>query len=410
MNKLLTVYKFHVKEAIKAKSTKISMVIMFAAVLAFFGFSHWSSSQDAISKDEVGVINLSTHYSLDLQSINKQLSTTKLIEKEKSAEKKLRDEVKNEDLSGLLLISEQNNRPIVTAINNRAGANGEEVSLVTQQLQKKYVATIVKENKVNEKVASNLLTPIAVKNEVVKEDHHEKTVGIVYAFVFLMYLFILSYGQMIATAVASEKSSRVMEIMIPKVKPLYMMYGKIAAILTVACIQFATIFIGGLVAYAVGWLNPDQLSLFGLGIDLSALTPRIIISFVVYFALGYIIYAMMYATVGSMVSRIEDLGSAVLPVIMLIMGAFFIGMNSLFAPNSTLVVISSYIPFFSPIATFSRIVAGEAGWIETGITIGILLITIVCINFVASRIYVNGVMRYGGKIKIKDMIQMAKNQ
>lgn len=405
MKKFSAIYKFHLKENLTSRAYKISTAIIFIAILAFFAYSNWANNADSGNKDRITVINESAS-PLNIKVVNKQLKETALNTADQSKEKKLRKQVEKGDLDGILLIKDQNGVPALTYIYKNL-PNNEAVPTMTQTLQQSYINETITKNKISEGTAASLLATVKSKEEVLKDT--SATFGIVYVFVFFMYLFIMSFGQMIATAIAAEKASRVMEIMIPKVKPILMMYAKITAILTGAFVQIIIIAAAGFIASLLGWLDKDQLSIFGAGIDLSNLTPLVITAFVVYFVLGYLLYAMLYAAVGSMVSRTEDLGSSMFPVIMLIMGAFFIGMRSLFDPSSTFVVVSSYIPFFSPIVTFSRIVAGEAGAGEVAITIGILLVTLWIINRIAGRIYVHGVMHYGGKIKLKDMIQLAKS-
>ncbi|WHI59993.1 ABC transporter permease [Mammaliicoccus lentus] len=280
------------------------------------------------------------------------------------------------------------------------------MAILTQKIQQVGINKTIADSNVNPEVAAKLVTPVPVENKALKDT--TGTVGIVYIFVILMYLLILGQGQMIANTITAEKASRVMEIMIPKVKPIYMMYGKILVQLVTGLVQIVIMLLGFLASYSLGWIDGKQFSFFGFDIDLSNLTGIVVASFIIYFILGYLLYAIGYAAVGAVVSRTEDLGSVSFPIIMCIMVAFFIGISSIFNPASTLVVVSSYIPITSPIVTFSRIVSGEAGYAEMGITIVILLASIAIINHLASRIYVNGVMNYSGKVKFKDVIQMAQ--
>lgn len=274
-------------------------------------------------------------------------------------------------------------------------------------VQNNYLSNTMEENNVAETTASLLLTPITIDTEVLKDT--SSTFGIVYIFVMLMYFFIIFYGQSIATNIASEKSSRVMEVMLPKVKPIYMMYGKIFATLTTGILQLLFVVATFVFCYLLGWINLQGESLFGLEIDFSNLSFTTILFFFVYFILGYTLYAILYASTGAVVSRMEDLPSVTMPVMMCVIAALFIGIKSMIDPTSVLVTISSYIPFFSPIVTYARMVVGEASWIEISVTIILITATIFIINKFASRLYVNGVMNYKGKVTFKDLFKMVSS-
>ncbi|MBS4175087.1 ABC transporter permease [Bacillus sp. FJAT-49736] len=401
MGKFMTVFTFHLKEALTSKSFVIGNLITLIIIVGVFGFNHLSSKE---SKDKVALIN-TTSYETDINLLNNGLKSVKLYPEEKNNLGKLKQQVKQGDLDGIIEITEKNGLPALT-YQYKSFADQELVAILSQKIQQVGIDKTIKDSRVDPNVAAKLLAPISVENIALKDT--SGTSGIVYIFVFLMYILILGRGQMIANTITAEKSSRVMEIMIPKVKPIFMMYGKILVQLVIGLADIVVMILGFLVSYALGWFNGQQFSLFGFHIDLSNLTPFIIICFIIYFTLGFLLYAIGYAAVGAVVSRTEDLSSVSFPIILCIMAAFFIGINSIFAPASTLVTVCSYIPVTSPIVTFSRILAGEAGYLEMGITIVILLASITILNHLANRIYLNGVMNYSGKVKFKDVVQMAK--
>lgn len=401
MGKFMTVFKFHLKDGLTSKSFIFGNLITIVIVLGIFGFSHFSSNG---SKDEVAFIN-PTSYKTNIDQLNKGLNSVKLFLQEEGDLAQLKKQVRDGELDGIIEMKEKNGLPALT-YTYKSFADQELVAILTQKIQQVGIHKIIADSNVNPEVAAKLVTPVPVENKALKDT--TGTVGIVYIFVILMYLLILGQGQMIANTITAEKASRVMEIMIPKVKPIYMMYGKILVQLVTGLVQIVIMLLGFLASYSLGWIDGKQFSFFGFDIDLSNLTGIVVASFIIYFVLGYLLYAIGYAAVGAVVSRTEDLGSVSFPIIMCIMVAFFIGISSIFNPASTLVVVSSYIPITSPIVTFSRIVSGEAGYAEMGITIVILLASIAIINHLASRIYVNGVMNYSGKVKFKDVIQMAQ--
>ncbi|MBB2482913.1 ABC transporter permease [Bacillus sp. APMAM] len=401
MGKFMTVFKFHLREAITSKSFIIGNLITLIIIVGIFGFSHFSSKE---TKDKVAFIN-STTYQTNIKQLNKGLDSVKLVSWEKSSIGKLKQQVKDGDLDGIVEVKEKNGSPALS-YTYKSFADQELVAILTQKVQQIGINKTITDSKVDPNVATKLLAPIPVESIALKDT--TGTVGIVYIFVFLMYLLILGRGQMIANTITAEKASRVMEIMIPKVKPIYMMYGKILVQLVIGLADIVVMILGFLISYSLGWFNGKQFSLLGFHIDLSNLTPFIIVCFIIYFILGFLLYAIGYAAVGAVVSRTEDLSSVSFPIILCIMAAFFVGMTSIFSPESTLVTVCSYIPITSPIVTFSRILSGEAGYMEMGITIVILLASIALLNYAANRIYLNGVMNYSGKVKFKDVVQMAQ--
>ena len=236
------------------------------------------------------------------------------------------------------------------------------------------------------------------------------SLGIVYVFIFLMYTFILMFGQGIAMSITGEKSTRVMEVMITKIKPIYMLFAKVLSSLVAGLIQVSIFFLAGYLAYLVGWLDVDQFSVFGFSFDLSKIDMGLIFAFVFFFACGYLVYALCFAALGSVISRTEDLGSVMGPVIMLVVGALMVGMKTMMDPTGALVSFATYFPFFSPIVAFSKYVMGELTTGELLLSGAILIVSILLIAYLASRIYVKGVMVYGEKFKWSQMSGMLKKE
>ncbi|MFB6650133.1 ABC transporter permease, partial [Bacillus toyonensis] len=346
-------------------------------------------------------------YKVQESDVTKLLPSAKVTVENKDKFNELRKQVEDGDLDGLFHITEKNGIPEVTYMYSGFPSQSM-ATLMASYLKEQYTAVMIEKNNVSAEVAKQLQMEIPLKQEAVKD--HASSFGIGYVFSFALYMFIIVFGTAIGTTIASEKSSRVMELMLPKVKPLTMLHAKILAIVSSALLLLITASFGFLVPYLLGWVDLENASLVGLALDFSKLDAVVISMFVVYFVTGYLLYAMLYAAVGAVVSKIEDVQSLSFPITMLGIAAFFISIKSLFDPNSTLAVVSSYIPFFTPMVTFSRLVAGEAGTVEIIVTLVILLVTIAIVNILASRIYVNGVMNYSDKVKFKDLAKFIKRQ
>lgn len=409
MKKFSTVFLFHLREGLMARATMIMSVILFVLVVGIFGVQKYfaSTEKDNKDKDKIVLINKSVNYSLDPTDLNKTIKTAKLEQGDSTKEKNLKKQVEEGSIDGLMIISEKNNVPSIQYTYKKF-SNSEALSVLNMTLQQNYLNKTAQDLNLSPESAAKLLQKVEVNENVLKNPM--ATFGIAYFFGFLLYMFLLIYGNSIATGIVAEKSSRVMEVILPKVSPVVTLYGRVIAVFFVACTQLIVLGIGFLFANLLGWVNTNAISFIGMKIDLEALDAPTIIAFVVYFMLGYLIYGLLYAAIGSVVSRTEELQMVLMPVTFLVVAAFFISINALVNPNGTFVQISSYIPFFAPLVAFSRFVSGEMNFIEISASILILIVTILILTRIASRIYVNGVMYYSEKVKWKDVARLLKRQ
>ncbi|WP_088042945.1 ABC transporter permease [Bacillus sp. EAC] len=409
MNKFKTVFLFHLREGLMAKATMIMSVILFVLVVGLFGIQKYfaTSEKGKEEKDKIVIINETASYKLDKRSLSNLIKTATIEQADPNQEKEIKKQVSDETKDGLIVISEKNDVPTVQYTYKKF-SNNEVISSLNMTLQQNYLTKTAQDLKLSPEAATKLLQKVEVNEEVLKDPM--ATFGIAYFFGFLLYMFLLIYGNSIATGIVAEKSSRVMEVLLPKVSPVVTLYGRVIAVFCVACVQLGVLGIGFLFAYLLDWVNLDALSFFGTKINLDSLSFATIVAFVVYFLLGYFIYGLLYAAIGSVVSRTEELQMVLMPLTILVVAAFFISINALVNPNGTFVQISSYIPFFAPLVAFSRFVSGEMNFFEVSASIIILVVTIAILTRVASRIYVNGVMYYSEKVKWKDVGRLLKRQ
>ena len=216
--------------------------------------------------------------------------------------------------------------------------------------------------------------------------------ALVYVMLFMLYIGVIGFGNMVAMEITAEKSSRVMEILITSVSPLKQMFGKIIGICLLALSQIALMI-------AVAAIN---LSLSGsskliteLHLNWSDLQISLIVYFLIFYLLGFFIYATVFAAVGSLVSRTEEVGQAIMPVTLLIVAAFMIAMFGLNNPNAGFVVTMSFVPFFSPLIMFLRIGMSSPPIWQIWLSIAIQLASIGAMAWLAAKIYRTGVLMYG---------------
>lgn len=225
-----------------------------------------------------------------------------------------------------------------------------------------------------------------------------------YVMVFALYMVILLYGQMVATNVASEKSSRAMEVLITSAKPTAMMFGKVIASCLAGFIQLLCIFGTALVCFRINqaqWAdNPIVCSIFNM-------PPELLGYMLVFFLLGFFIYAFLYGAVGSTASKLEDTNTSVMPITMLFIIAFLVVMFSMSSGNldNIWMKLCSYIPLTSPIAMFARIAMSTVPPYEIVISIAILIGSVVGIGVLAAKIYRVGVLLYGTPPRLRSILK-----
>ena len=214
-----------------------------------------------------------------------------------------------------------------------------------------------------------------------------------YIMIFALYMVILLYGQMVATNVATEKSSRAMEVLVTSAKPTSMMFGKVLASCIAGFSQLVLVFGTAILLYNVNkeaLSNPLIASIFDIPIEL-------FIYLIVFFVLGFLIYAFMFGAIGSTASKLEDINTSVMPITFLFIIAFMVVMFSMSSGSvdNTAMLVCSYIPFTSPMAMFTRICMSTVAWYEIAISIAILVGSTIGIGILSAKIYRVGVLLYG---------------
>ncbi|WP_438431275.1 ABC transporter permease [Gorillibacterium sp. sgz500922] len=229
---------------------------------------------------------------------------------------------------------------------------------------------------------------------------------LVYALMVLLFMALSMYGNMTASEITAEKSSRVMEVLITSVSPLKQMFGKVFGMFLLGVVQMAVF-----ILVAVGSLNlPNNQDFFAENnLDFGSVPASLYVYFVLFYLLGFFLYVILYAAMGSIVSRTEELGQAIMPVTILSLAAFYIGLYGINAPSGTFIRVASFIPFFTPNVMFLRIgmLSGVPGW-EIGLSLALLVAAILFFGWLSAKIYRTGVLMYGKRPSIKEIRKAMK--
>ncbi len=307
-------------------------------------------------------------------------------------------------------------------------------SEITNQIQSIIEAEKLKAYNIEDidSILEAIKTPVSLKVKQLGESGETKesssilNIALAYIFGFLIYMFVFLYGNMVMQGVIEEKSNKVMEVMVSSVKPFELMMGKILGIASVAVTQFVIwvvfiLVVGGvamslfgvsdMMAAATASAAMDPAAMMGaaempamdgeLLAVLSTITDpayllRILGGFLVYFIGGYLLYAAMFAAVGSAVDNEKDTNNLQLPITIPLILAIFVMMSAMQDPHGPLAFWFSLIPFTSPVVMMVRLPYGVPGW-ELALSIGLLFVTFVAMVYLAGKIYRVGVFMYGKK-------------
>jgi ABC-2 type transport system permease protein len=394
---------FHLKEQFGKKGFWIGIIIPVIAIIGFFGFTHFKSDGE---KDTIAIVNKGTTYQV---SDNAMLGSLKEDYKFKFLEgnqvSKAQQRVKDGDYEALYIIEEQSGKPVLEQ-RYEITPPASVTTVLQGTLQQQYSAKVSTEQGISGDVLKELQTPITIKDTVLDSDTDDKPTGVVWVFVFTMYMFILLYGIGIANGIVGEKSSRVMEIMITKVKPITMMYGKIISNMLVGLANILVILGSFLIVKSLGWADTLALDF----IDVSGFTVSITLLFILFFLIGFMLNGMIYAALGSLASRSEDIGNFTSPLMMISLANFFLGMMTMGDPTASYITICSYIPVLTPTLMFSRYLMGSAAGWELALGIVIIIVTTLLLSIIANRLYKRGVMKYSEKMSWKQVFGMMKKE
>ena len=302
-------------------------------------------------------------------------------------------------------------------------------------------------------VQSNIHLTSYTVDEKGKESISQSEVYMIVSMVLAMalYMFIAIFSGMVMSSVIEEKSSRVVEVLVSSVKSTELMFGKIIGVALVALTQFLLWIIltglilgilGGIVGMdkITGGMDQSQMEQMqqmtmgagaGTAIDLQSLTDttavaegptgmqavlgtlgslnytQIFVSFLLFFIFGYLLYASLFAAIGSAVENEADTQQLQLPVTVPLLIGFFIAFYAFRAPESSIVWWGSMIPFTSPIVMLARLPFGVPTW-ELILSIGLLVLTFIACAWASAKIYKVGILMYGKKSSFKDLWKWLK--
>lgn len=316
------------------------------------------------------------------------------------------EQMKQEGKTGILEISSDEFGNPVYTLHTENGANINLNSAVQRlinqanthynaaklELSLEEVSMLTQSPYLNVKEISPIHDDSAESKDVDSEEFFQ-SMFLAYLLLFILYMALILYGNMVASGVAEEKSSRIMEVMVSTVKPIHLMIGKIMGIGSLGLLQFVIWIATGIIV----------MTLRNFGISLGSIPLSTLAWFGLFFLLGYLFYATIFAAAGAIVSRVEEVQQIITIIMMAIIAGFFVSYMSFMNPNGTFAVISSLIPLFSPMVMFSRVTLADPPILQILLSIVFLIIGIAINTWIAAKIYRIGVLMYGKRPNIREI-------
>lgn len=409
MSDFIAVAKFTIKEMVKRKSFLISNLIILLIIVIGFNVPNildLSSNDSETQGEAVLVIDSKNIYNGSLETLNQmELGNKFEIKNEEISLEQIEEKINNGEIQEAIIIKEENGNVKVQYIVDSLGM-GKNEQVYKQVFSELYKGVKMSQIGLNAQQIQTINENIILDVTEIKEG---TSGGMLFATMMLcIVLFYAIYfcAYQVSSSITTEKTSKIMETLVTSTTPRTIVVGKTIGIGIVGLCQVLAIAIVAFISYKL-FLPAGMLEGF---IDVSKLTPQFIIMTIVYFLLGYTLFAFLYALTGSTVSKPEDVQSANSPIAFLAVIGFYLAYFSMMNPTSQINTFASIFPVSSPFSMPFRIVGNTATIWEIALSIGVLIVTIAVVANVAIKIYSSAILHYGTKLSIKDLFKIYKEK
>jgi ABC-2 type transport system permease protein len=405
MNKFWIVLSHTFTSQMKTKSFIITTLVTAIIVAVIFNLPSIFALFDDKKAESIGVVDMTGKVFQALEEQLAILAPDEIRLVSFATEDDARKDLDREKIKGYLWIQSLTNGKIQATYKSMKVNDGDLIDPIEQGLNQVQFRLMANNMGISEQQAATLFQTVDLKrvpldeNAKSEEELVQSTV-LVYILLFAIYMSVMLFGNMVAMEVAKEKSSRIMEILVSSVNPITQMYGKILGIGLLGIFQMAVYVAVGYVSMQFG---DKTVNLGDMVVDFSNIPVSTVVYGVIFFILGYFLFSTLAAMLGSIVSRVEELQQVITPLTLLVVAAFMIAMFGLNTPDAPHIVITSFIPIFTPMIMFLRIGLSNPALWEILLSIALLLATIAVSAIFAAKVYRGGVLMYGKSATLKDL-------
>lgn len=397
MSKFWATFSLTYKNKVKAKSFMIFTAVV---IILMLGASNINKIIDLFDDgpDKVGVVSSNDEIYKVIKSQGNQLDEGAKFNK--VSEKQARSQVESEKLDKAYIIKLNDNQKLSGKILSKdtvSEQDKQKLKATLSTIQTQFVANSLdlsqgelKQLQAQSDVSSEVIANNA-KSSNLSEAQKGFNTSIVYLGIMLMFFIIFNYASQVAMEIATEKTSRVIEMIITSVSPVTHLFAKMAGVIAVALTQISIFVIVGVICFLTFDIS-DMLQ--GFKVEPNELTLQLAVVGFVSLIIGIFSYIILASILGSITSRIEDINQALMPMTLVSMIAFYISLFSVMNPDTLLVKIVSFIPLMSPFVMFVRASTPDVATWEIAVSIGLSIITIFVLLWIAVRSYKDTILSF----------------
>ncbi|CDE90189.1 aBC-type Na+ efflux pump permease component-like protein [Clostridium sp. CAG:389] len=408
MRDIFTVMKFTIKDMVKRKSFIISTLIILILIIIGFNvpnlikmFNEDNNGNKLLIIDSKNVFE-GTLENLKQMDLGYEFEITNEDLKFEDVKQKIEDK----EIKEAIIISPENEKVKISYIVENTTMINEVPEECKNALTSIYSSLKISKLGLSEQQLQSITPNFEFNLEQTEEKSASGNILVMMIMSIVLFYAIYFCAYQVSSSITTEKTSKIIETLVTSTSPKTIVLGKTIGIGVVGLAQMTLIVSTALIS-AKTFLEEGLLESV---LDMSNITPYLGAMTAIYFILGYLAYALLYALTGSTVSKPEDIQSANSPVAILAVIGFYLSYFTMMNPTSKLNVFASLFPISSPFCMPFRIMMGLANTTDVIISIAILIVTIIVIASVAIKIYSNAILNYGTKMSIKDIIKIYKDK
>ena len=409
MRDFLTVAKFTINDVVRRKSFIISNIIMFAIIVILFNVPNIMKAFNINSdkNTKLLIVDSENIFNGNLESI-KQMNIPYDIEitNDNLEFDNIKEKINNEEIDeAIILSSKENNISMDYIVDNLMYVENVPEDIVSA-ISNIYTNMQILKLGLSEEEIKSISPNFEFNMKQTEEQEVQGNNFVMMILSLVLFYAIYFYAYQVSTSITTEKTSKIIETLVTSTTPKVIVLGKTIGMCIVGLLQIIAMVIVALISKNL-FLEEGMLD--GI-INFENLTPYLAIIAIIYFILGYAVYALLYALTGSTVSKPEDVQSANGPVAIVAVLGFYLAYFTMMNPTSELNKIAALLPISSPFCMPFRVMMGIASLQEVIISIAILIISILIVAKISIKIYSQAILNYGSKISFKDAFRLYKNK